>query len=235
MGYQAGFGMVACLVACSVCLHREIVCPHLPPSGTHADDMFFWGLVAAAGIASQACLIIEVNYGWRTLAQRFGGVVIAFAVFKHMNASISIYLPGAAPGCFGWKQMLKDWLMQMADHRMSEESEEARVLAEQLRSAFEFAQNPKLLQNPTVARWVFIRYMALSCWPWCIMLLPIFSSILERVPEKSKVAGSSLLRSLFAWLQWMILLICTLMHLSYAPDMYHASLLPIPSSGEDGF
>merc|ERR1719313_351623 len=116
---------------------------------------------------------------------------------------------------------------------MGEETDEERQRVEQLRAAVEFAQSSKLLQNPVVARWVFIRYTVLSYWPWCIMLLPIFSSIVERVPESSKAAGSSLLRSLFAWLQWLLLLLCSLMHLSYAPDMYYAGLLLVPNLADD--
>jgi len=229
--FRLGFGMVALLLLASLVLHKQIVMPHLPPMGSAQDDVFFWGLVAVAGVTVQAVVLVEPSYGWHTLAQRAAGALIMWAAYKHMNLTMSLYLPGVQSSPQAWFQLLRDYV---ADGHETNPSEEEQAYAELLRNAKEFAASSKFLRDPALQIAVIVRYHVLSYWPSALLMLPVFSSILEKLPDNSKVSGSSLLRSLFAWLQWFLVLVCSLMHLSYIPDLVIASLLPIPMVSEDG-
>merc|ERR1712232_280754 len=98
-----------------------------------------------------------------------------------------------------------------------------------LREAIEKASKSALLQHPVVSFAALARYHVLSRWPWALLALIILYHIFEHVPENSKVSGSTLLRSLLAWLQWFLVLVCSLTQVSYAPDLFYASLLPTPT------
>lgn len=229
--YRLGFGMVALLLLATMGLHKQIVMPHLPVMESVKDDVFFWGLAGVAGIAVQAVVLVEPSYGWHTLAQRAGGALIIWAVYKHMSLTLGLYMPGVQTSPQAWFQLLKEYV---ADGHEMTLSEEEQANAQILQNAKEFAASSKFLHTPALQIAIIVRYNVLSYWPSACLMLPVFSSILEKLPDNSKVSGSSLLRSLFAWFQWFLVLVCSLMHLSYIPDLVIASLMPVPMLSEDG-
>jgi len=223
--FRFGWGMVAALVFASVVMHKELVIPHLPQLNSVADDVLFWGMVAVGGLVCQAVFLSEVNYSWQTLLHRIGGFCVVLAMYKHMNSTRQLYFPGARTAYDAWYTWLKDYL---PDHHLFEDSDAEQRKADRIKSARDFAAASPFLQHHYVNLVSLVRYNVLSYWPWTILMLPVFSSIFERVPENSKVSGSSLLRSMFAWLQWDLCFICSIMLLSYIPDFYVASQLPVP-------
>jgi len=229
--YRMGLVMVAALLFATAVLHKELVVPHLPPLASAAEDVFFWGIAAVVGVAVQAVILADVSYTWHTLVHRLAGALVTFAAWKHMNATRSLYLPGVHTAWDVWLHMLKEYL---PDRELFEETEQARINADLLKNAIEFAAASKFLHHPAVHVAVLIRYHVLSYWPLTLLMLPVLSSIMERAPEESKVSASSLLRSIFAWLQWLLVLICSIMHLSYASDLVIAPQLGIPTVSEDG-
>jgi len=64
--------------------------------------------------------------------------------------------------------------------------------------------------------------------PWGILMIPVLKPMFERSPENSKVAPSTIGHSMLAWLQWFVILNISLIHLSYAPELVVASMMPMP-------
>jgi hypothetical protein len=209
---------------------KKIVMPHLPVLGTAQDDAFFWGCVAVGGVACQGAVLLETQYGWQTLLQRFGAVVMIWALYKHTNATMSLYLPGVQTSTAAWFQVLRDYV---ADGHMPGPSEEEQAAAALVQQARQLAAKNPFIRDPAVQTAMIMRYHVLSYWPSALLVLPVFSSILEKLPDNAKASGSALLRNLFAWLQWFLLLLCSLVHLSYVPDLVVASLLAVPLVSED--
>lgn len=239
--FRTGFGIVAAMVFLSVMLHKVLVLPHLPQMGTVHDDVLFWGLAVVAGLAVMTTILVDVGYTWRTLVHRLGGALVAFATYKHMSTTRQLYLPGVPGASWAWIQMLRDML---PDHQMLEDSEENIAQAALIKSAQEFAGQSDFMRNPYLQFAILARYHILSYWPATIPMLLILPLAVERGSENSNdkdkdkkqdnSSASSLLRSMFAWLQWLLVFLCSLMHLSYIPDLVIASLLPIPGSpGKD--
>jgi len=247
--FRFGFGVVAAMVCLSVLLHKVLVLPHLPQMGTVHDDVLFWGMAVVAGLAVMTTILADVGYTWRTLVHRLGGALVVFATYKHMSNTRDLYLPGVPGATRAWIQLLRDMLPDLPDHSLLEDSEENIAAAALIKSAQEFASQSSFMRNPYVQYAIVARYYILSYWPATIPMLLILPLAVERTSaENSKAldssgdkdkkqdnsSASSLLRSMFAWLQWLLVLLCSLMHMSYIPDLVIASLLPIPGSpGKD--
>jgi len=231
--FRLGFGMVAALLLGSVVLYKEVVLPHLPPAGTGPQDALFWGIVAVVGVAVQAAVLVEVSYSWQTLLHRFGMVLVIVAAYKFQVTTMQLYLPGVRTATETWLHMLLEYL---PDRELAQQKEQEYSNAELIKTAQEFVSTSKFLAHPAIQTAVIIRYNVLSYWPWLLLMLPVLSSVSERgggpdksgtVPppsqEKADASAATLWRSMFAWCQWLLTLVCSLMLLSYAPDLIVAS------------
>jgi hypothetical protein len=228
--FRFGFGMVAAMVLASVVLHRELVIPHLPSNPQATEDIIFWGIVGVVGVGVQAGSLVEEVYSWHTLVHRLGHFMVVLAAYKYQNATMKLYLPGVHTTIETWLLMLREYL---PDRELLEDKDKDWASTELIKNAQEFVSNSKFLGHSAVHTAVMIRYHILSYWPLCVLMLPVLSSICERVPENSKVSGSTLLRSMYAWLQWLLAIVLSLMQLSYVPDLMVASTMPVPVVSED--
>merc|ERR1719375_2253221 len=152
--------MIGVLVGATVALHRALVLPHLPAYGSGADDAVFWGIVLAVCVGLLA-IGVDIQYTYYTLGHRLAGAVVVLAMWKHMNATRSVYLPGSPSATSVWFQMLQD---AIPDRELFQDSEKQYAQKEQLKQAQEFAAASQFLHHPNVELAVMIRYSILSYW-----------------------------------------------------------------------
>merc|ERR1711879_230275 len=79
------------------------------------------------------------------------------------------------------------------------------------------ASESDFLKHPLVSFAMLTRYLFLIRLPWGLLMIPVFQQIVERKPDDSKVSGTTIGQSFIVWVQWFVLLNCSLIQLSYAP------------------
>eukprot|EP00931_Biecheleriopsis_adriatica_P115690 TRINITY_DN91457_c0_g1_i1.p1 TRINITY_DN91457_c0_g1~~TRINITY_DN91457_c0_g1_i1.p1 ORF type:complete len:540 (-),score=101.37 TRINITY_DN91457_c0_g1_i1:8-1561(-) len=225
MLYRYGLGAAAALNFVAVLLHKQLVLPHLSPSSSQAEDVLFWGACAAAGLASQAAVLVETRYTWHTLLQRIGGLCLLYSLYSYGKVLRPLYFPGV----HFVEMFSREWF---GLENPFEESEGDVLMAAHAQEETKTVES-EFLKQPGVVFAVIARYEVLSRWPWALLCLPIFYHITESVPENSKVAPATLARSMYAWLQWFLVVYCTLLYLSYGADLYVAANLPKPTVVEN--
>merc|ERR1712113_91688 len=119
------------------------------------------------------------------------------------------------------------WASYLIQDSFEETFDEAAE-GDHLKEAKEKAAESEFLKHPVVLFTLLVRHHWLTRMPWGMLLIPPLKSIYEHSPENSKVAPSTIGHGMLAWVQWFIVLNYSLIHLSFAPELVIASLLPMP-------
>jgi hypothetical protein len=220
--FRLGFGTWAGLFLATVFLHHNLVVPRLPWVGEEsngADDALFWGAGAAGAVGVYGLCLRRVRPSWPGLAQKVASFLILWAFYRHLNIQSYLYFPSAQRS---WARTIAMYIPGLED------AVEDVVETDYIKEAREKSVESVYLKHPVVNFTILVRHLWLTRMPWGTLMIPILKPIYERGPENSKVAPSTLGQSMLAWVEWFLVLNFALIHISYAPELMVASILPMP-------
>jgi len=218
MLFSWGFGIVAALLLATVLLYGYLVLPRMPWSSyesSQVEDAMFWGVAAAVGIGAYG------RTSWPRILHRLSAALVLWSCFKHLGATSLLYFPRAN----------KPWAAYLLGVEEPFGETGAEVAVDPIEEARAQAAESEFLRHPMVSAAVLVRHHILTRMPWCVLLAPVFTSALDRIPGDSKVSATTMKHSMLTWAEWILVLNGALIHLSYAPELVAASLLPM--SGQD--
>merc|ERR1711972_695053 len=96
MLFRLGFGTVAALLLATVLLHHQLCVPRLPWTGEESngpDDVLFWGVAAAAGVATYGLCLVKVRPSWSGLLHKMASVFVLWAFYKYLSVASLLYFP----------------------------------------------------------------------------------------------------------------------------------------------